>query len=154
MKNDGFSLIEILIAMTILAISIIGMIAVFPQAIRQVEQSEHISTMNHLGQAKLDELRGIPWTDNDLVAGTHPSTGLGDPSAIETKNFNAMIPSNYSRAWEVTDIDAGLRKRVEVTVEYLMYDDAGTHLGGGTKWSGPRAINMRTANFTVVLTRP
>ncbi|MCI0551898.1 MAG: prepilin-type N-terminal cleavage/methylation domain-containing protein [Anaerolineae bacterium] len=154
MKNDGFTLVEILISMAILAIAIIGIIAAFPQALKQVAQSEHISTINHLGQAKLDELRGLPWNDNDLLDGTHPSTGLGDPAAIETADNYTIIPGSYSRGWRVTDIDSGLRKQVKVTVGYLIYDDAGNLMSAPTKMYGPQAIHMRTADFTMILTRP
>jgi prepilin-type N-terminal cleavage/methylation domain-containing protein len=154
MKNDGFSLIEILISIAILSVAIIGILVVFPQSVAQVNQAEHISMINHLGQAKLDELRGLPWSDNDLLAGTHPSTGLSDPAAIETHGNYAIIPSGFSRGWRVEVIDGGLRRRVKVTVGYLVYDDAGNLLATPTKMSGPRAINMRTADFTMILTQP
>jgi prepilin-type N-terminal cleavage/methylation domain-containing protein len=154
MKNEGFTLIEVLVAIVIIAVAIISIVAVFPQSLNQATQSEHISMINHLGQAKLDELRGYGWNNNKLIDGTHPSTGLGDAAAIETHDNFSEIPSGFSRTWVVDDIDSGLRKSVKVTVGYLVYDDAGNLLSTSVKAYSPQSINRRTATFTTILTKP
>jgi type II secretory pathway pseudopilin PulG len=154
MKNEGFTLVEVLVAVVIIAVAIISIVAVFPQSLNQATQSEHISMINHLGQGKIDEIRGYGWNNNNLVAGTHPSTGLGDAAAIETHDNYSDVPSGFSRAWQVTNLDSGLRKSVKVTVGYLVYDDAGNLLTTSVTAYSPQSLNQRTATFTTILTQP
>ena len=163
--NKGFSLVELLISVAILAIAIIGVIGVFPQGINQVTMAGQISTINHLGQAKLDELRAASWNSKLLLEGTHPSTQIethfspcpnycNDAADIETHNNFAVVPSGYSRAWRVDTSGDGLRRTVRVTVGYLVYDDAGNVLPAPTIKSGPRAIHERSSEFTTIVTSP
>ena len=163
---EGFSLIELLISVAILAVAIIALVGVFPQGINQVVMSGHISMMNHLGQSKLDELRGTAWNHKLLLEGMHPSTqietnypsctGCDDAADVETNDNFSEIPSGYFRQWYVDASPDGIRKTVEVTVGYLMYDDAGNPIAAPTpdQERGPRAIHRRQSQFTAILTSP
>lgn len=119
--ENGFSLIEILIAILILSLSILGIMAVFPAGYRHITSAGRISTINHIGQWKIDELRGTSLSDSDLTAGTHTST-LTAPY------------TDYSVSWQVTDnAPQANMKSVTVTVTYTGAQDP------------------RTANFTLYL---
>ena len=155
--EKGFSLIEVLISVAILAIAIIALVGVFPQGIHQVMTSEQISTMNHLAQSKLDDLRATSWNDDDLVDGTHPSTTLGDPALVET-NDNYDVPSGYSVEWSVDTTGTGTEQKKTITIEvgYLMFNDDATEIPepAGDQARGPLTIHRRTATYTTTFTVP
>jgi prepilin-type N-terminal cleavage/methylation domain-containing protein len=74
--EQGFSLVEILIAIVILALVALGIMALLPGGYKQITNSGRTATLNHLGQMQLDYLRTLPITHNDLVAATHPTSGI------------------------------------------------------------------------------
>jgi prepilin-type N-terminal cleavage/methylation domain-containing protein len=121
LNENGFSLIEILIAILILSLSILGIMAVFPTSYRHITSSGRISTINHLAQWKIDELRGTSFSDPDLTAGIHTSA-LTSPYA------------DYSVSWDVTfNAPQANMRSVTVTVTYNGAQDP------------------RSANFTLYL---
>ncbi|HEY4491435.1 MAG TPA: prepilin-type N-terminal cleavage/methylation domain-containing protein, partial [Acidobacteriota bacterium] len=78
-QQEGFSLIELLVAIAILSVAIIGIVALLPTGYSQIGTAGRISTMNHLGQQKLDQLRTLDFEDANLTAGTHPTGGESFP---------------------------------------------------------------------------
>jgi prepilin-type N-terminal cleavage/methylation domain-containing protein len=142
--DNGFSLVEILVCIVILAVGIIGIVGVLPQGIGQVTDAGRISTINHLGQQKMDQLRGTFFSAKDLAAGNHPSIGLGDVDDVETNDQWPEIPKGYSRTWRVTENPAGV-KTVVVEVGFNIFDDTGTSLN-----STKRIVQKRTKFSTIV----
>ena len=71
--QSGFSLVEVLVASVLLIVGVVGMLAVFPQAFRNTTNSGREAVLNHLTTEKVEELRGLPLTDAELTAGTHPA---------------------------------------------------------------------------------
>jgi len=120
---QGFTLIEILVSIAILSVAILGIIALLPVGYTQVIQAGRMSTLNHLAQDKIDELRAIPIASNDLLDGTHPSTGLGDPLNVQfPHDQDSNIPTTYSVRWFVTPNSPSTdMKRVVVEVGYNIF---------------------------------
>jgi prepilin-type N-terminal cleavage/methylation domain-containing protein len=124
-EKNGFTLIELLIAVAILSVAIIGIIALFPRGYSHIGTAGRISTMNHLGQQKLDQLRTLSYDDGNLMEGTHPSTGLPEvPVYLDSSGTN--IYANYSIRWKVQDDtpQTGM-KQVIVEVGHQYIDGAG-----------------------------
>jgi prepilin-type N-terminal cleavage/methylation domain-containing protein len=125
--NKGFTLIEILIVVVILAIVALGIMALLPAGYKQVSTAGHLSTMNHLGYEKLDELKALGYAHADLVNGMHPTPGLyrldADPDF-----------KGYSLTWFVQDGQPIPNvKTVTVEVGYMLWE-----LDGSAKISGSK----------------
>ena len=73
-REEGFSLVEILLAIVILAVVCLGILALLPNGFKQITNAGRTATIDHIGQMKLDYLRSIPVTHWDLSAGSHPTT--------------------------------------------------------------------------------
>jgi prepilin-type N-terminal cleavage/methylation domain-containing protein len=120
-KEQGFSLIELLIALLILAIVVTGIVTALPNAYRNITVSGRLSTMTHLANRKLEELRAkadANWSDSDLTAGSHPGTA----SARMVTGYNG-----YSITWEVIDGPvSGTMKSIVVEAGFLLYQNDGT----------------------------
>jgi Tfp pilus assembly protein PilV len=98
--DGGFSLIEVLFAMTFLAVGILAVASMIPAGTRGVTQSRVLTSGLMTAQVKLEELKGTPFTS--LSAGTFTDT-----------------TSVFSRSWTVTDsLPMSGCKRIQVTVSW------------------------------------
>jgi prepilin-type N-terminal cleavage/methylation domain-containing protein len=117
-KNDeGFSLIEILIAIAILAVVSLGIMALLPNGYVQITNAGRKATMDHIAQKNLDYLRSIPVSHTDLTAGTHTTTtGM----------------TNFSVSWIVSNGALTNQRDIRLTVAYAssgsgVYSDTHTY---------------------------
>jgi len=99
MKSKGFTLIEILIALTILSVAFLALAGLMAQTTRNNSFGGRITEAATFGQDKLEELRAASW-----VAITPGS---------DTMNSNGM---NYSRTWNVAT--NGNLKTITVTINW------------------------------------
>lgn len=110
---------EILIVVLILAFVSLGIMALLPSGYQQVTNAGRLSTMNHLGYEKLDELKALGYSHAFLTAGPHP--------ALAT-DYRLSAPfDGYSITWFVQDDTpfAGV-KAVTVEVGYMLWNTDGS----------------------------
>jgi len=70
--SGGFSVIELMVALTVLGIGILGLANVFPLG-SQTQTKDRMRTSGaDLAQQKMEQLRTIAWSQPDLTDGTHP----------------------------------------------------------------------------------
>ena len=117
-KDSGFTLIESMIALAVLAITLLGLGQLVSTAVRQ-NASTRFETMGVLiAQEKLEALRGeynkeleSETGSSDLTAGSHgPETLI-----MEAPAGSRMGDSEFEVSWTV--VIAGPQKTVNVTVE-------------------------------------
>jgi len=108
MKSKGFSLIEMLIALVILAISLLALAGLMATTTRNNAFGGHMTEAATFAQDKLEELKAIPWTNIIGGADTKPgSTGI-----------------TYTRTWNVSTLlnpvppPNDLLKAVTITVNW------------------------------------
>jgi prepilin-type N-terminal cleavage/methylation domain-containing protein len=118
--NKGFTLIEILIVVLILAFVALGTMALLPSGYQQVTNAGRLSTINHLGYEKLDELKALGYSHADLTAGPHPAL----PTA---RRLTDPLFDGYSITWNVVD-DTPFAdvKAVTVEVGYMLWNTNGS----------------------------
>jgi prepilin-type N-terminal cleavage/methylation domain-containing protein len=81
----GFSLVEVLVSLVILSIGVIGVMAVFPQAYRDVTNAGRTSTLNHLANKKMDELKTLGFGNAAL-------SGTASPGTVHSDSALTAIP--------------------------------------------------------------
>jgi prepilin-type N-terminal cleavage/methylation domain-containing protein len=90
----GFSVIELMVALTILGIGILGLANVFPLG-SQTQVKDRLRTSGaDLAQQKMEQLRMLPWSHSELNDGTHPNSSGETLTLTEEGTFN--------RRWIVT----------------------------------------------------
>ena len=105
-RAHGFSLIEVVFALTFLAIGIMAVAAMIPAGTRGVTQSRVLTSGLMAAQVKLEDLKGTPFTA--LPAGTFSDT-----------------TSVFTRTWTVTDsVPMAGCKKIDVTSQWT--DSHGT----------------------------
>jgi type IV pilus modification protein PilV len=98
-SSEGFTLIEILIAMTFLAIGLMGIAQLVPLGMAGVTQARVRTNAVQAAQEKMDELRAEDFDSAALTAGDYTE-----------------VNGNYTLAWTVTDsIPVPGSKRIALT---------------------------------------
>ena len=112
-KQEGFSLIEVLVSIFIVAIGILAIIQLFPLGMNINSSSERLSVASSLAQTKIEELLSESY--NDLPVGT-----------AEARHFLSAPYSIYERQTTINYLGANLApsstdqglKKIVVTVYY------------------------------------
>ncbi len=114
-NNQGFSLIETMVAMLILTIGILAIAKIFPLATQISKGNERVTVAVNLAQAKIEEITALDY--NELEIGTiEPKSRLAEDS--ENPFYQ------YQRQTEVVYVDEDINptgdnsglKKITVTV--------------------------------------
>ena len=104
--DQGFSLLEVLFALTFLAVGIMAVASMIPAGTRGVSQSRVLTTGLMAAQVKMEDLKGTPFLN--LTPGTFTDT-----------------TSVFTRTWTVTDsVPMAGCKKLTVTSQWI--DSHGT----------------------------
>jgi type II secretory pathway pseudopilin PulG len=105
-SEAGLTTIELMIAITMFGILMVGFLGVFPLGLRTVQKGERMTVASGLVQDEIERLKTLRGTDADLAAGNH--VDAGNP-----------LRGVYTRNWAITDNTplAGM-KRIDVTVSF------------------------------------
>ena len=147
-NQEGFTLVELLVSIVILAIGIIGIMSLFPQSYSHIGNAGRLSIMNHIGQKKLDELKTLNYTAADLLNGFHPSPGPVERMSYIDAN-GQDIYDDYTIQWEVRDNEprTGM-KTIIVKVAHQLYDSSNQEL------SSSQAMNQKVIFFQSYIAQP
>src|SRR3990172_6459986 len=110
-NNKGFTLVEIMIAVFILVIALLGLISVTVMVIKGNSFSKTMTAATTLAKDKMEQLKN---TGYGSLAGSTDYAKL-DSTAQATQTAESI----YTRTWTVTnDSPAAGMKTVEVTVQW------------------------------------
>ena len=141
MGERGFTLIEVLIAMAILTIALLGVAgttllqsggiaASITSGQAAVSRGQYVSTATFLAQDRLEQAKGLQYTLQPPVdqIGGGPSPGAA-PSALPDEAFGAITAyPNFRRQVRVlADTPAASMKTVTVTVTFHLPTAAGSN---------------------------
>jgi prepilin-type N-terminal cleavage/methylation domain-containing protein len=109
-RERGFSMVEVLIALVVMAIGIFAVARIFPAGARGQVQDRLTIGANDYMQEKVEYLRGLAWSSTELTDGRHPS-------ATTTESLGG---GKWQRYYMVTTMASPLDnlKRVDVTVTW------------------------------------
>lgn len=98
LRRSGFTIIEVLIAVTILTIGVLGMIGTSAAVTRMLSRGNRSSRAAFYAQERLERLQATPC---QLLA-----------------NGNETKPPNYALSWTITNPASGTGKRVRLISAY------------------------------------
>jgi prepilin-type N-terminal cleavage/methylation domain-containing protein len=106
-KNDGYTLIEVLIAIAIFSIGILAVASMQTDAIMKTVSSRNTTEALELASAHVEFLHGIPLYDDsfdlDGVNGVEQFDIHGDLVETVVDNPNEVAMGRYTIQWTVTD---------------------------------------------------
>jgi type IV pilus assembly protein PilV len=102
-KDQGFTLLEVLIAISIFAVGMLAIAAMQTSAIRVNSSAGQITELSALGMGKLEELMGVDYGDAQLQESGNP--------------FQETTSDGYTITWNVTnDSPVENNTRIRITV--------------------------------------
>ena len=115
-SSAGFTIIELLTAIFILVIGIVGVISVFPLGARVGKYSEMNTVAAQLGQAKMEEITSQSYSEIP-VGIIEPKHSLDPPFSIYSREteVNWYDPVNQT----ISTTDLGIKK-IKVTVTWVL----------------------------------
>jgi len=132
-SHTGLTLVEVLVALTILSVGLLGVALMQVTSISGNAFSREMAVATELGQDMLEKLNAQEYTDTALTPGNHPTAtdvanGLAvavDTDGVPCNSSTNIVderglqvgPSLYIRTWNVIDNDpvTGM-KNITVTV--------------------------------------
>jgi len=105
MDSKGFSLVEMLIALVILAISLLALAGLMAATTRNNSFGGHMTEAATFAQDKLEELKAIPWAN--IVGGTDTKSGSTGITYARTWNVSTLLnpvppPNDLLKAVTIT----------------------------------------------------
>src|SRR5262249_49394673 len=95
----GMTMVEMMIALIVLSIGLLGIAAIFPAGRRFSNRDRMMTTATDLALQKMEQIRTYAYSDANLTVGTHP-TAYGE---------NVGPNNRYLRWWTVTQLATDLR---------------------------------------------
>jgi len=99
-KKNGFTLIEVLVALTILIVGIMGTLMLEVTAIQGNSSSREIQSAMVLAEDFLEQSKNFSYTDSKLTSGAHTNSELGTSNPIDVEGNGG---GRYTRTWAVVD---------------------------------------------------
>ena len=129
-NSKGFSLIELLIALAVLAFGMLAAASMQYSAIRNNTKGNIYTQANMLAKTKLEYLKNLDISSDELVASTDP---YSDPTLIDDNEQPGGI---YSRQWLIEDLGDQART-ITVTVQWTRLGETrSVQLVSNTRGSG------------------
>ena len=91
-RERGMSLIEILIALTILALAVLGLMPLFVGSVKTAASASQLSNANALAREKLEELAGYPRDDQRLTVADGKNAAV--PTGTTTTGSGSIVAVN------------------------------------------------------------
>ena len=109
-RSKGFTLIEVMVALVILAISLLALAGLMVTTTKNNSFGGHMTEAATFAQDKLEQLRAAPWTG--IVSGS-------DPVPVTTAIPGAPGTGiSYARNWIVADNPNGTQRWVTITMNW------------------------------------
>ncbi len=135
--KTGFTLVEIMIAMTILVVGLIGVLALFPVGMSAAKRAGDISQASILAQLQLEQIKEA--RDSYLSPDVYPSLGSTSPPPQPEQIFSEH--PNFS--WRAIVSMASISNLYKVDLAIYWKDPHG-ELGITTKYSSENFITYIT----------
>jgi prepilin-type N-terminal cleavage/methylation domain-containing protein len=99
MNERGFSLLEVLVALAVLALAVLALMPLFIGAVKTVASSSQLTSANTLVREKLEELDGYPRDDPRLAvpSGANAAVPTGGTISGATVAVNAFCNNDLPR---------------------------------------------------------
>ena len=118
LDKNGLSLIEVMVAFSILTVAFIGLVQAFPFGVAINKEAENITVASYLAQEKIEELISLGY--GGISAGTAETKHrLSDDQSSYLYNYQREATVNYIDGnLSQVEIDEGMKK-ISVTVYYV-----------------------------------
>jgi len=112
-KSSGFTLVEILIALSLLAIGLLSLAAMQLTAMKYGSRGRHLTKAAAVAESRMEVLMRSRWTDITPTAWTAPLVTNETIQGASTQTEQA-----YATSWQIVDVDPGRTRSIDVRVQW------------------------------------
>ena len=112
-QSSGFTLLEIMIALSLLGIGLLSLAVMQVTAMQYATRGRHMTKAAAIAETRMEELSRRTWANLAPTAWTAPATVNDVVQGPTNKNEQA-----YQESWRITDVDAGRTRSIDVRVTW------------------------------------
>ena len=112
----GFTLIEVLVAMSILATGLLAVSAAQLYAMRGGRSGRHTTDAAEIAQTQIEELNRLAWDDANLAPTGGWAAAVTRDRSVGTDGV-AVIEQTYTLTWRITNLNNWV-KTIDVRVDW------------------------------------
>ena len=117
--RSGFTLVEIMIALSLLAIGLLSLAAMQLTAMQYGSRGRHLTKAAAVAEARMEMLMRIRWDDPILAPTVAPGTWTAPVVSYEVvQGASNQNEQAYSTSWRIVDVDPGSTRSVDVRVQW------------------------------------
>lgn len=116
-RSSGFTMIEVILAFTLLAIGLLSVAAMQLVALEYNSRGRHQTAAAVQAEQRMEELMRRTWTDPDLA----PTAGWTAPVAVTTDvqtSGGTVTEQTFEVSERIADVDPGRTRSIDVRVEW------------------------------------
>jgi prepilin-type N-terminal cleavage/methylation domain-containing protein len=117
-RARGFTLIEVMVALSILAVGLLSVAVAQVYAMRGGSSGRHTSSAAVVAHSQLENFQRMDFDEPDLddTAGAFVAAGGPVQTVVQTPDGDA-VEMSYTLSWRIADLDAN-RKSIDVRVTW------------------------------------
>ena len=114
--RGGFTLLEVMLALTLMAIGVLSLGALQLLMVEHGNRGRHATAASAIVQSRVEQLQRVRWTDASL----QPTAGWSGPVVVNSlvQDGGVVIEQSYDVYVRVTDSVAGVTRNVDVRAEW------------------------------------
>ena len=123
--REGFTLIELMISLVVLAFGILGFLFLQGRAVQGRVFAREMSRATFVAQSNMEELLSMDFDHTLLSPGAHPTAGEGGTDALGTGTLVLTEPLgnfNYYTNWVIPALTNPNVKTIQMTVTWQYKD--------------------------------
>lgn len=117
-RDGGFTLVEVMIAMAVLAVGLLSVALMQLQALQGGRQGRHSTQAAVIARDQMETFQRLAWNDPQL----NPTGGWTAPVVVQNQvvaaDTGAAVEESYSVTWRIADVDPNWTKNVDVRVSW------------------------------------
>jgi len=114
----GFTLIEVMISATILAVGLLALAGMQVSAIRGGKQGRHTTEAAAAARSQLEQFDRMPWTSLTATGGWVAPTPVSNPGNTVQSTAGVVVEEPYNLQWRITDVVPSQTKSIDVQVTW------------------------------------
>jgi len=114
----GFTLIEVMISATILAVGLLALAAMQVSAMRGGKQGRHTTEAAAAARSQLEQFNRMQWSALNATGGWVAPTPVSNPGNTVQTTGGPAIEEPYNIQWRITDLIVNQTKSIDVQVTW------------------------------------
>ena len=112
-RSSGFTMVEILIALSLLAIGLLSLAAMQLTAMQYGSRGRHLTKAAAVAEGRMEILMRSRWTD---LAPTAWTTAVVTNEVVQGPS--TVNEQAYATSWQIADVDPGRTRSIDVRVQW------------------------------------